>query len=109
MDLRGRATRWDQAHAAACKSTPKWADALRGVAVNVPTSKSELALAGHFGSTTNVPAAVISLSLDSDASLTNFRKYEEALAQDLPPDRRRSFFLHSREVVIIGPGASSKA
>jgi hypothetical protein len=70
--------------------------------VNVPLSKSELGLAGHFGSSTNVPAAVVSLSLDSDASLPSFRKYEEALAQDLPLDRRRSFFLCAREVVILG-------
>jgi hypothetical protein len=56
-----------------------------------------------------VPAAVVSLSLSSDVALTKFRKYEEALAQGLPLDRRQSFFLHSREVVIVGRGAFSKA
>ena len=66
-------------------------------------------LLGHFGSSTNVPAAVVSLSLNSDGALTNFRKYEEALGQSLPRDRRRSFFVHAREVVIVGRGASSKA
>jgi len=94
--------RWDQAHSAACKSAPELAEALRGVAVNVPLPKSGLALAGHFGSSTNLPAAVVSLSLNSDAALTNFRKYQEALAQDLPLDCRNSFVLYSREVVIVG-------
>jgi hypothetical protein len=101
-------SRWERAHTAACESAPELAAALKGVVVNVPLSGSELALAGHFGSSTNMPAAVVSLSLSSDAALTNFRKYEEALAQSLPRDRRRSFFLYAREVVIVGRGASSK-
>jgi hypothetical protein len=63
----------------------------------------------YFGSSTNVPAAVVSLSLNSDAALTHFRKYEGAVGQSLSLDRRRSFFVYAREVVIVGRGASSNA
>jgi hypothetical protein len=100
--------RWEQAHGAACESAPELAEALTGVAVNVPLSKSELALAEHFGSSASVPAAVVSLSVSSDASLAKFRKYEEALAQNLPLDRRHSFFLYTREAVIVGRGAPNE-
>lgn len=99
--------RWGAAHAAILAQHPAVAGALRRYVQTRPLPPPGPATQ-HFGTGPGLAyEGIASLWLDDEAALPHFRAYEQALMQraggETPSiDFSRSFFLYTKEKVIIG-------